>query len=342
MKDVADVAVANVSANSKVVVLLGWPARSSLSPAMQEAGFRAVGLDWRYVPIDIPPGRLDMARAVLGSPSVVGANVTIPHKEAAIALVDALTPRARAAGALNTIVKREDRTMLGDNTDGVGLIRALAAKGVSPQGRKVVLFGAGGAARGVAAALVQAGATRLVIFNRSLDRAARVADIALAASGGKLRAEVRPWFRDYDEPSLLLGAMDGAGIVVNATPVTSAPGSSPVPNEILHMLSPCPDCVVCDMVYRPAMTGLLRQGEALGLRVVSGLEILLHQGIPAFEAWTGHAAPRAVMEAALQAAAAGAGGAAVADAAAAARTAAADAASPGGELLERNSVHDGR
>ncbi|MGE5593300.1 MAG: shikimate dehydrogenase family protein [Betaproteobacteria bacterium] len=310
------------SAKTEVVVLLGWPARSSLSPAMHEAGFRALGLDWRYVPVDVPPGRLDMARAMLRSPSVVGANVTIPHKEDAIALVDALTPRARAAGALNTIIKK-DGTLLGDNTDGVGLVRALATKGATPQGRKVVLFGAGGAARGVAATLVQAGATELVILNRSLDRAVRVADIALAASGGRLRAEAHPWFRDKDEPSLLLNAMDGAGIVVNATPVTGTPGSSPVSDEVLHMLSPSPECVVCDMVYRPAATRLLQQAQALGLRVVSGLEILLQQGLPAFEAWTGHTAPRAVMEVAL-------------------RAAAADAERPGGEQLERHSVYDGR
>ncbi|MGE5588949.1 MAG: shikimate dehydrogenase family protein [Clostridia bacterium] len=307
---------------AKVVLLLGWPARSSLSPPMHEAGFRAVGLDWRYVPLDIPPGSLDAVQTLLRSPSVAGANVTIPHKENAIALVDALTPRARAARALNTIIKTGG-ALLGDNTDGVGLVRALAAKGQTPEGRKVVLFGAGGAARGAAAALAQAGAQELLILNRSRDRAVRLADVAFAASGGRIRTEARPWFQEHDDPCILADAMNGASIVVNATPVTRDPASSPIPDEVLEMLCPSRDCAVCDMVYRPAATKLLLQGRALGLRVVSGLEILFHQAIPAFEAWTGRGAPSKAMELALHAAAA-----------------ATD--QLGGERLERTPLHDGR
>lgn len=318
MREVAEVE----AMSTKVVVLLGWPARSSLSPAMHEAGFRAVGLDWRYVPVDIPPGHLEAAQALLRSPSVVGANVTIPHKEDALAFVDALTPRASAAGALNTIVK-SDGAILGENTDGLGLLRALAAKGARPEGRKVVLFGAGGAARGAAAALAQAGASELVVLNRSLDRAVRLADVALAASAGQLRARAYPWFHEDDDPRLLQDAVDGAGIVVNTTPVTRDPGASPIPDEVVDRLSPARDCVFCDMVYRPAMTRLLRQGQALGFRTVSGLEILLYQALPAFEAWTGKGAPSEVMEAALWSAAA-----------------AMD--QPGGERLGHTPVYDGR
>lgn len=288
---------------ARVVVLLGWPVRSSLSPVMHEAGFRAVGLDWRYLPRDIPPGRLEAAHALLRSPSIVGANVTIPHKEAALALVDGLTPRARAAGAVNTIVKK-DGALVGDNTDGWGLVRALAAKGAGPVGRKAVLFGAGGAARGAAAALAQAGVGELVVFNRSLDRAVRLVDVALVSSAGRLRATAHSWFGSDDDARILRDAIDGAGIVVNATPVTRDPGVSPIPDAVLVDLRPRRNCVFCDMVYRPVVTGLVRQGQSLGLPVVSGLEILLYQAVPAFEAWTGRTAPVSVMEAALRSAAA--------------------------------------
>ncbi|MCR4402659.1 MAG: shikimate dehydrogenase [Firmicutes bacterium] len=312
-------------ARTRVVLLLGWPARYSLSPPMHEAGFRAVGLDWCYRPLDVPPGTLEAVGSVLRLPSVVGANVTIPHKEGAVSIVDGLTSRARVAGALNTIIKTGD-TLVGDNTDGVGLLRALAKRGQTPAGRRVVLFGAGGAARGVAAALAQSGAREIVILNRGRDRALRLRDVALTAGGGRLRAEVRPWFREDDDLRTLVDAMEGADIVVNATPVTRDPSSSPVPDEVLDAISPSRDCIVCDMVYRPAATKLLLQGRSLGLRVVSGLEILFHQAIPAFEAWTGHKAPSEAVEAmelALHAAAA-----------------AADRL--GGEGLERAPVHDRR
>ncbi len=287
----------------KVVVLLGWPAWSSLSPVVHEAGFRAVGLNWRYLPLDIPPGCLSVARAVLGSPSVAGANVTMPHKEDVLALVDALTPRAKAARAVNTIIKK-DGLLTGDNTDGCGLLQALAAKGATPTGRKVVFFGAGGAARGCAAGLVQAGACEIVVLNRSLDRAAALVNSMSAGGAGKLRASVHRWFHEDEDARLLADVMEGAGVVVNATPVTRKPGASPIPVETLGRLRLSRDCVFCDMVYRPAVTGFLQQGQALGLPVVSGLEVLLYQAVPAFEAWTGRCAPVGVMQAALLSAAA--------------------------------------
>lgn len=286
----------------KVVVLLGWPAWPSFSPSMHEAGFRAVGLDWCYVPLDVPPGNLKVAFAVLEAECIAGANVTIPHKEDAAALVHKLTPRAKAAGAVNTIVKR-DGALLGDNTDGWGLLCALATRGATPEGRKAVVFGAGGAARGCCAAFVQVGVSELVVLNRTLERARALVDSVLSASRRPLKVRALAWFQERIDPGFLVEAMEGAGIVLNTTPVTGDPTVSPIPTEVLGRLRLATGCVFCDMVYRPISTALIHQGQALGLRVVSGLDVLLHQGVPGFEAWTGRKAPVSVMAGALHTAA---------------------------------------
>lgn len=286
----------------RVVVLLGWPAWSSLSPAMHEAGFRAVGLDWRYVPLDVPPGNLKVGLAVLEAGCIVGANITMPHKEDATALVHELTPRAKAAGAVNTIIKR-DGALLGDNTDGWGLLRALATRGATPEGRKAVVFGAGGAARGCCTAFVQAGVSELVVLNRTPERAHALVDSVLSASRRPLKARALAWSQERIDPGFLVEVMEGAGIVLNTTPVTRDPAVSPIPDEALGRLRLATGCVFCDMVYRPASTALIRQGQALGLGVVSGLDVLLYQGVPGFEAWTGQKAPVSVMARALRTAA---------------------------------------
>lgn len=284
----------------KVVLLFGWPAWSSLSPTMHEAGFRAVGLDWRYVPLDVPPGNLGVGFSILDAECVAGANVTIPHKEDALALAQELTPRAKAAGAVNTIIKR-DGVLLGDNTDGWGLLRALAARGANPAGLKAVVFGAGGAARGCCAALAQAGVSEIIVLNRTIERGRALVDSVLSTSRRPLAAAALKWFQEPADSHFLVEAMEGAGIVLNTTPLTRDPGASPIPDKALSDLRLTAGCVFCDMVYRPVSTALIRQGEALGIRTVSGLDVLLYQGVSGFEAWTGHKAPVSVMARALRA-----------------------------------------
>ncbi len=296
-------------------MLFGWPVWSSLSPAMHEAGFRALGLPWRYVPFDVPPGGLAAGFELLRAGCAVGANVTIPHKEDAASMVDELTPRARAAGAVNTIAKR-DGVLVGDNTDGYGLIASLARAGASPGGRKAVVFGAGGAARGCCAALVNAGVSELIVMNRTLERAEALITAVLRACGrqteastlkarSSLKARALEWSLERPDYDRLSQAMDGAGIVVNTTPITRQPGASPIPDEAVESgrLRPDPACVFCDLVYRPEWTRFLKQARVLGLAAATGLDVLLHQGVPAFEAWTGRKAPVDVMEEALRAAA---------------------------------------
>jgi shikimate dehydrogenase len=259
--------------------LFAHPAGHSLSPAMHEAALGALRITGHYVALDVPPTGLAAALAALRGSSAWGANLTIPHKEAALALTDELSEEARAIGAVNTLVKREGR-LVGLNTDGRGFNAALAEAGVEVAERDAVVLGAGGAGRAVAFALCEAGA-RVSVWNRSPERAAAL------AHDFRLRA--------LDDDALA-GAVRTARLLVNATSVgLKAPEDSPLPAGVLPR-----DGWVCDIVYRPLETRLLREAKAAGLGTVDGLGMLVHQGALALEAWTGREAPVALMRAAAE------------------------------------------
>lgn len=267
------------------VELLGHPVGHSLSPAMQDAAFEALGLTARYVPRDVGPEALPDAVAALRADDVLGANVTVPHKEAMVPLLDALDAEARALGAVNTVVREGDR-LRGGNTDAVGFARSLREAGVRVDGARVLLLGAGGAARAVAWALLQGGAAELRLWNRTAARAE-----ALRAVLADARVRVAEG-----------AAVGEADLVVNATSVGMArggvdPDASPLPGPW-----PARAGVAVDIVYRPRETRFLREARAAGWRGVDGLGMLLHQGAASFEAWTGREAPVASMRAALEAA----------------------------------------
>lgn len=272
-------------------LLLAWPAGHSLSPAMHDAAFRELGIAARYEAREVPPEGLAEAVAELRGPGVLGANVTVPHKEAVLALLDGLEPEAAAIGAVNTIV-RADGGLRGANTDGAGFLRALRQDaGFDPAGAEVLLLGAGGAARAVAHALLGAGAARVGLHNRTPERAAALA--AAFAERGELRVL---------EAGELSGGLERADLLVNTTSVGMARGGrdpdvSPLPAGLLPRRA-----LVVDLVYRPARTRLLREAEAAGLPTQNGLPMLVYQGAEAFERWTGRAAPVAVMRAAAEAA----------------------------------------
>lgn len=272
-------------------LLLAWPAGHSLSPAMHGAAFRALGLDARYEAVAVPPEGLAQAVAALRAPEVLGANVTVPHKEAVLGLLDGLEPEAAAIGAVNTIQKDGAR-LVGANTDAAGFLRALREDaGVDPAGARVVVLGAGGAARAVVWALLAAGADRVAVHNRSPARAEALA--AAFAARGAVRVL---------EPAALAAELGPADLLVNTTSVGMArdgrdPDQSPLPAGLLPRRA-----FVADLVYRPARTRLLRDAEAAGLAVQNGLPMLVRQGAEAFERWTGRAAPVAVMQAAAEAA----------------------------------------
>ncbi len=267
-------------------VLLAHPSGHSLSPAMHDAAFAACALTGRYEAWDVPPA--DLAAAVgrlRADDTLLGANVTVPHKEAVAAYLDASTSVAERIGAVNTIVKR-GRSLVGDNTDAAGFAAAVAELGVPVRAERVVVVGAGGAARAVVAALVGAGAI-VGVHNRSRPRA---------------EALVEAW-RGDGEVEVIGGegldhAVRSARLLVNTTTVgmSGGPSGSPLPHGLLPRSG-----AVIDLVYRPRVTPLLAAARAAGLRVQDGLPMLVHQGALAFEAWTGRQAPVGIMRRAVEA-----------------------------------------
>jgi len=258
---------------TRLVGLMGWPINHSHSPAMHNAAFAALGLPWVYVPLPVQPGRAGDAVRGLAALGFAGANVTMPHKPAVMPHLHEVTPAARTVGAVNTIIVREDGTLLGDTTDGYGFMAVLAEHGVALDGPALVI-GAGGAARSVTYALAEAG----------MERAAPPAALSLPA--GRLTA--------HSYPDALPGLARVARLIVNATSLgmrdgDPAPWDPGVPFR--------PDQVVYDLVYhRP--TAFLARAAADGARTINGLGMLVHQGARSFELWTGRPAPVDLMRAA--------------------------------------------
>jgi shikimate dehydrogenase len=277
-------------------VLLAHPAGHSLSPVLHDAAFRAIGLDARYEAWDVPPAELADALARLrADPAALGGNVTVPHKAAVLPLLDEVRPDAAAIQAVNVLIRVGER-WVGDSSDGAGFLRSLDEAGVDPAGRSVALIGAGGAARAVGWALARAGASRIAIVNRTSDRAQAVAGL-LRRARGDLAVQVA------SDPR----GLGGIDLWVQATSLGMRrggvdPDETPVDAARLAAASGGADPVAVDLVYRPRRTPFLAAADAAGLRTVDGVGMLLHQGAEAFEAWTGVAAPIAVMRNALAAA----------------------------------------
>ena len=264
-----------MSGATKVVGIVGWPVEHSLSPAIHNAAFHALDLDWAYVPLPVRPGDIDTALAGLRALGLVGANVTMPHKRDAMRACQELTEDARLTGAVNTLVTGAEG-FAGHNTDVGGFQRFLERDaGFDATGKRALLFGAGGAARAVVLALSRAGIESVTIAARDADR------------GRELAAEIAEW-----APKLHVRAWDMTGdarpdLVVNASPARQVPAPT-VDGEAL----------VVDLVYRPAETSLLQSARAGGATAFGGLGMLLQQAALSFEIWTGHPAPIDVMSAA--------------------------------------------
>ncbi|WP_207485380.1 shikimate dehydrogenase [Arenibaculum pallidiluteum] len=260
------------SGKALVAGVMGWPVGHSRSPRLHGFWLREYGIDGAYVPLAVPPDRIEQAVRALPALGLRGANVTIPHKEAVVAALDRVEPAARRIGAVNTIVVLPDGTLEGRNTDGFGFIENLRAG--APGWRAVagpaVVLGAGGAARAILVALADAGAPEIRLLNRTADRADRLAD----ELGGPVR--VLPW---EARPA----ALDGAALVVN----TTSQGMAGHPPLDIGLGALPPDAVVTDIVYTPLETPLLAAARARGNPVVDGLGMLLHQARPGFEAWFG-------------------------------------------------------
>jgi shikimate dehydrogenase len=277
---------------TKRVVLIGHPVAHSLSGAMQQAAFDAAGIDAAYELWDRAPMALPDTIDEVRSEEFLGANVTIPHKERVVPLVDRLTEEAQATGAVNTLT-REGRRLVGHNTDVPGFETALdALVGRQKMPRHAVILGAGGGSRAVVYGLIRAGFQRIIVFNRHLHRGeSLVKHFAKSAAHMELRA--MPW-----HPSIIESELARTKVLVNATSIGLMDEASPVPAEILPA-----DLLVLDLIYK--RTRFLRDAEAAGSTVMDGETMLLHQGAAAFKLWTGQEAPLGVMGEALAAARAG-------------------------------------
>jgi shikimate dehydrogenase len=251
--------------------VLGWPVGHSRSPAMHNAALAEMGLaDWHYQRLPVPPELFDDTVRGLPGAGFVGANVTVPHKHAALALADDATDRARAIGAANTLTFA-DGAIHADNTDAPGFIAALPR---APAGMRALVLGAGGSARAVVWALVQAGAADVAVYNRTPQRA-----VELAADLGARAVEA-------PVPADLLVNCTTAGL----HPQTDQFKELPVLADDLDRYA-----FVVDLVYRPDTTPLLHAASERGAETVDGLEILVRQGALSLEAWTGHTAPLQAM-----------------------------------------------
>ena len=277
---------------TKRVVLIGHPVAHSLSGAMQQAAFDELGIDANYELWDRTPMALGDAIAELRSEDFLGANVTIPHKERVVPLVDRLTEEAAATGAVNTIT-REGRRLVGHNTDVPGFKVALdRLVGKQKMPKQAVVLGAGGGARAVVYGLITEGFQRVIVFNRHLHRAeGLVKHFGRTAAHMDLRA--MPWHESIIEAELAK-----TKVLVNATSIGLSGDVSPVPAEVLHG-----ELLVLDVIY--SKTRLLRDAAAVGATTADGELMLLHQGAAAFTLWTGLPAPLELMQAKLAEARAG-------------------------------------
>lgn len=265
-----------INHSPSTVGLIGWPVEHSRSPAMHNAAFAALGLDWHYILLPTPPDHIEAVMARLRSGELLGANVTIPHKQAVLPFLDEIDPAAQAVGAVNTIVRRAER-LIGFNTDTLGFQRALLETGSAVQDQPCAVLGAGGSARAVVHVLNELGG-RITIYARDVSQAR-----ALHGDARSLAAlpEIDPATR----------------LIVNTTPVGLSPNvtASPWPASV-----PFPaQALVFDLINNPPRTRLMQQAEQAGLRAVNGWSMLVYQGAAAFELWTGREPPVDVMKRAM-------------------------------------------
>ena len=279
---------------SKRVGVIGYPIRHSISPVFQQAAFDHCGIDARFEAWEVDPRSLPPFIEGLRSPDNLGVNVTVPHKEATIPLLDRIDDSAGTVGAVNVVVNK-DGVLSGHNTDGVGFLRALEQDaGYAPKERRVLILGAGGSAKAVSFALVRAGVASIVIANRTLDRAERLAEqlrsgyLPGGAEGGPVTSSI-----DASESGLARVVAE-SDLIVNCTTLGMKHGPDEGASPITDRQIPA-QALVYDLVYNPPVTPLLKQAAMAGAASLGGLPMLVYQGAAAFELWTEMEAPVEVM-----------------------------------------------
>ena len=275
-----------ISGRTKIYGIFGYPIEHTFSPGMHNAAFKKLGMDACYIPFAVHPDTLATAVRSILPLQLQGLNVTIPHKESVIPLMDELSEEARHIGAMNTIEVKEGR-LIGHSTDGRGFLRSLREDaGFSPEGKKFLIVGAGGAGRAIGFSLALAGAGRISFRDVEHDRAAVLVRDIREKTGAQVH--------NLTEVSVEEHAAD-ADCLINATPL-GLQNSDPLPLQKDYISK---KHLVCDLVYNPPETKLLKAAKSRGAGSVHGLGMLLYQGVIALEIWTGGKAPVTVMKNAL-------------------------------------------
>ena len=272
-----------ITGKTDVYGIFGYPVKHSLSPLMQTAAFNALGIDAVYVPFEVSPENLENAVEGLKAMGIKGINVTVPLKEKIIPFLDSIDETARFMGAVNT-VKNVDGKLYGYNTDGDGFVDSLKEEGIGIGGKKVLIIGAGGSAKAIAYSLLKEGVERIVIANRTFEKAENLA-VRLNEIGA-----VDPVSLDY-----LNSIVDKFDILINTTSV----GMRESDPSLFDYSLIKPGTVVVDIIYKPFETKLLKVAKSQGAKTINGLEMLIHQGARAFKIWTGKEPPIEVMRKAL-------------------------------------------
>lgn len=275
---------------AELVGVFGHPVAENPTIVMQEAAFKALNLNWRYLTIEVYPEDLADAFKGLRAMNMRGINLTIPHKVEVLKYLNEIAPDAALMGVVNT-VRREGDKLIGENTDGKGFIRSLRQDaGIDPAGQKFVILGAGGAARAIGVEAALAGAQQITIVNRTPARGEALA--ALLNEKTETSASFVEWKTTYAIP-------DDTDIVVNATSIGLFPNVMAKPDVDFATITPA--MTVCDVIPNPPQTPFLHQVAVRGATTLDGLGMLVYQGAIGFTMWTGLEAPVAVMHQALQA-----------------------------------------
>jgi len=277
-----------VNYKAELVGVFGFPVAENPTGVMQDAAFAALGLNWRYLTLEVQPATLAAAMSGLRAMDFQGINLTIPHKVEVLKYLDAVAPDAQLIGAVNT-VRREGTRYIGENTDGKGFLRGVREDGqLDPKGKRVVVLGAGGAARAICVELALAGAQSILVLNRTVERGeTMVADLR---SRTGCEARFLHWHGTQRIPA-------DADILVNATSIGLFPDVDAIPDVNIDALQA--SALVCDVIPNPPQTPFLAKARARGLRTLDGLSMLVYQGAIGFKMWTGLDAPEQVMKDAL-------------------------------------------
>jgi shikimate dehydrogenase len=280
----------HMPANFKAELLacFGQPVAENPTGVMQEAGFHELGLNWRYLTIEVPPAKLREAMLGVRAFGMRGLNLTIPHKVAVMQYLDEIAPDAALIGAVNT-VRREGDRLIGENTDGKGFLHGVRTDAaLDPGGKHAVVLGAGGAARAIATELALAGAAEVLVVNRSVERGEAMAADLAAKTGRVIR--FKPWKGVYRVTTT-------TDLLINATSIGLFPDVDAMPP--VDLSGARPGTLVCDVVFNPPETQLLAAARSRGLATLDGISMLVYQGTIGFQLWTGREAPASVMKRAL-------------------------------------------